>query len=71
MLLWFTELPCTSEELYQTLKKDKVYIIPGHNFFMGLGHKWAHQHQCIRINYAKDEVTLKKGLEAIRRAVFD
>ncbi|MCS5591118.1 MAG: valine--pyruvate transaminase [Gammaproteobacteria bacterium] len=71
MWLWFPELPITSEELYQQLKKDKVYIIPGHNFFMGLGSKWAHQHQCIRINYAKDEVTLRRGLEAIRRAVFD
>ena len=70
MWLWFPDLPCTSEELYQKLKQDKVYIIPGHNFFMGLGNKWAHQHQCIRINYAKDELTLRKGLEAIRRAVF-
>jgi len=71
MWLWFPGLPITSEELYQKLKKDKVYIIPGHNFFMGLGSKWAHQHQCIRINYAKDEPTLRKGLEAIHRAVFD
>jgi len=70
MWLWFPDLPCTSEELYQKLKQDKVYIIPGHNFFMGLGNKWEHQHQCIRINYAKDELTLRKGLEAVRRAVF-
>ena len=71
MWLWFPQLPMTSEELYQQLKKDNVYIIPGHNFFMGLDSKWAHQHQCVRINYAKDEITLRKGLEALRRAVFD
>ena len=71
MWLWFPQLPMTSEELYQQLKKDNVYIIPGHNFFMGIDSKWAHQHQCVRINYAKDEITLRKGLEALRRAVFD
>jgi valine--pyruvate aminotransferase len=71
MWLWFPQLPMTSEKLYQQLKKDNVYIIPGHNFFMGLDSKWAHQHQCVRINYAKDEITLRKGLEALRRAVFD
>ena len=71
MWLWFPQLPMTSEELYQQLKKDNVYIIPGHNFFIDLDSKWAHQHQCVRINYTKDEVTLRKGLEALRRAVFD
>jgi valine--pyruvate aminotransferase len=71
MWLWLPELSITSEELYQKLKKDKVYIIPGHNFFMGMYGNWPHKNQCIRINYAKDETTLRKGLEAIRRAVFD
>jgi valine--pyruvate aminotransferase len=31
---------------------------------------WAHQHQCIRINYAKDETTLRKGLEMIYNEVL-
>ena len=71
MWLWLPKLSITSEALYQQLKKDKVYIIPGHNFFMGMDDNWRHKDQCIRINYAKDEATLRKGLEAIRRAVFD
>ena len=71
MWLWLPKLSITSEQLYRQLKKDKVYIIPGHNFFMGMYGNWPHKNQCIRINYAKDETTLRKGLEAIRRAVFD
>jgi valine--pyruvate aminotransferase len=31
---------------------------------------WQHQHQCIRINYAKDETTLRKGLKVIYQEVF-
>jgi valine--pyruvate aminotransferase len=65
MWLWFPDLKITSEELYQKLKTKGVYIIPGHNFFIGMGDNWPHQHQCIRINYAKDETTLRKGLEIV------
>ena len=65
MWLWFPNLKITSEELYQKLKTKGVYIIPGHNFFIGMGDNWPHQHQCIRINYAKDETTLRKGLEIV------
>jgi valine--pyruvate aminotransferase len=64
--LWFKESKITSEQLYQKLKKQDVYIIPGHNFFIGIEDSWEHKHQCVRINYATDETTLKKGLEAIR-----
>ncbi|KTF08900.1 valine--pyruvate transaminase [Pseudoalteromonas sp. 10-33] len=64
--LWFKESKITSEQLYQKLKKQDVYIIPGHNFFIGIEDSWEHKHQCVRINYATDEATLKKGLEAIR-----
>ena len=70
MWLWFPDLKITSEELYQKLKAKGVYIIPGHNFFIGVDDAWPHQHQCIRINYAKDETTLRKGLELIYNEVF-
>jgi len=71
MWLWFPDLKITSEELYQQLKAKGVYIIPGHNFFIGMDDTWPHQHQCIRINYAKDETTLRKGLKSIYREVFN
>jgi len=70
MWLWFPDLKITSEELYQKLKAKGVYIIPGHNFFIGMDGAWPHQHQCIRINYAKDEMTLRKGLKAIHQEAF-
>ncbi len=70
MWLWFPDLKITSEELYQQLKAKGVYIIPGHNFFIGMDDDWPHQHQCIRINYAKDEITLRKGLDFIFNEIF-
>ncbi|HIM58873.1 MAG TPA: valine--pyruvate transaminase [Gammaproteobacteria bacterium] len=70
MWIWFPTLKITSEELYQNLKAKGVYIIPGHNFFIGMDGDWPHQHQCIRINYAKEETTLRKGLEMVYHEVF-
>lgn len=70
MWLWFKDLKITSEQLYQKLKKQDVYIIPGHNFFIGIEDSWEHKHQCVRINYATDEATLKKGLEAIKALIM-
>ncbi len=69
MWLWFKDMGINSEELYENLKKQNVYVISGHNFFMGIDASWEHQHQCIRINYAKDEETLRKGLEMIKHTL--
>ncbi len=69
MWLWFKDLGVNSEALYEALKKENVYVIPGHNFFIGVDDNWPHKHECIRINYAKDEATLRKGLEVIKRIV--
>lgn len=66
MWLWFKDMGVDSEELYNKLKEMDVYVIPGHNFFVGIEEDWPHKTQCIRINYAKDEKTLRKGLEAIK-----
>ena len=67
MWLWFPNLSITSKQLYKDLKAEGVYIIPGHDFFIGLEDDWDHRHQCIRINYAKEEQTLSKGLKAIAK----
>jgi len=69
MWLWFKDMGITSETLYEKLKEENVYVIPGHNFFIGIDDDWAHKHQCIRINYAKDEAILRKGLETIKRII--
>lgn len=70
MWLWFKDSKITSEMLYQKLKEQDVYIIPGHNFFIGIEDSWEHKHQCVRINYANDEATLRKGLEAIKALIM-
>ncbi len=70
MWLWFKESKIKSEELYKNLKKHNVFIIPGHNFFIGVEDDWPHKHECIRINYAKDESTLRKGLETVKELLF-
>ncbi|MBQ4832490.1 valine--pyruvate transaminase [Pseudoalteromonas sp. MMG010] len=66
MWLWLKDTHLTSEDVYQQLKAQDIYIIPGHNFFIGIEDSWEHKHQCIRINYATDEATLKKGLKSIK-----
>lgn len=69
MWLWLEESTMSSEEIYQRLKAQDVYIIPGHNFFMGIEDGWKHKHQCVRINYSKDEATLRKGLLKLRDVI--
>ena len=66
MWLWFKDAKISCETLYQRLKEKDVYIIPRHNFFISIEDDWPHKHECIRINYATDETSLRKGLEAIK-----
>ena len=69
MWIWFPDLQITSEALYQKLKEKSIYIIPGEAFFIGVDKGWQHQHQCIRINYAKDEIALRKGFVEISKSI--
>lgn len=70
--LWLEGLPITSQALYERLKARGVLVVPGHNFFIGLGDDWRHRDECIRVSYARDEATVKRGVgiisEEIRRA---
>ena len=70
MWLWFPELSISAQTLYQRLKAQQIYILPGQDFFIGMSESWPHQHQCIRLNYATDEQALRRGLQTIRREVF-
>jgi valine--pyruvate aminotransferase len=67
--LWFPDLTISTKALYQILKDRKVYIIPGEDFFIGIDQHWAHQYQCIRINYALSDEQLKRGLKIIAEEV--
>ncbi|MBA6413417.1 valine--pyruvate transaminase [Parahaliea sp. F7430] len=67
--LWFKDLPISSQELYERLKQRGVLVVPGHNFFVGLGDDWQHKHECIRVSYAQDAERVKLGVELIAAEV--
>jgi valine--pyruvate aminotransferase len=67
--LWFEGLTISSQELYQRLKQRGVLIVPGHNFFVGLDDDWTHRHECIRVSYAQDEDTVRRGVKIIAEEV--
>lgn len=67
--LWFPELPITSKTLYQRLKKKKVLVIPGEDFFVDIEEDWQHQYQCLRINYAQSHSQVEQGLRIIAEEV--
>ena len=63
--LWFEDLPITSRELYERLKKKGVLVVSGHYFFPGLDEPWRHKDECIRVTYAQDDEVVEKGLSII------
>ena len=63
--LWLRGLKITTRELYERLKARKVLIVPGEYFFFGLQDDWTHAHECLRMNFAQPEVTVRKGLQII------
>lgn len=67
--LWFPELPITSEELYQRLKKRGVLAVSGHHFFPGLDEDWQHVNECIRVTYCQDMEKLELGAKLIAEEV--
>ncbi len=67
--LWFKGMSITSQTLYERLKARDVIIVPGHYFFPGLQEEWQHKYECIRVSYAQDEATVKRGLDIIAEEV--
>ncbi|MEI6893012.1 MAG: valine--pyruvate transaminase [Pontiella sp.] len=64
--LWFKDLPISSTELYERLKKRKTLIVPGSYFFPGLENDdWPHKHECIRVTYAQDDAVVAAGVKVI------
>lgn len=63
--LWLPDLPVTSDELYQRLKKRGVLVISGHHFFPGFREEWRHRHECIRITYSMQPQVVEQGIKII------
>ena len=67
--LWFPDLPIPAAVLYERLKARGVLVIPGHHFAPGLDTGWPHVHQCLRVSYAQDPASVRKGLQIIAEEV--
>jgi valine--pyruvate aminotransferase len=62
--LWFKDLPISSYELYQRLKKKNVLVVSGHYFFPGMqDSNWRHQHECLRLTYSMAEDVIEQAIE--------
>lgn len=67
--LWFADLPITTQELYNRLKRRNVLVIPGRFFFPGLTAPWEHKDQCLRISYAQSAREVEHGISVIAEEV--
>ena len=67
--LWFEDLPITSHQLYQRLKERGVLVVPGRDFFVGIEEDWPHKQQCLRVSYARDAETVRRGVTIIAEEV--
>ena len=64
--LWFKDLPISSYELYERLKKRNVLVVSGHYFYPGLDDKdWQHAHECLRLTYSMDEKVVEEAIKII------
>ncbi len=67
--LWFEDLPIGSQQLYERLKGKGVLVVPGDGFFVGIDDAWPHKHECIRVSYAQNPASVKRGIELIAEEV--
>lgn len=63
--LWLRDIRISTRELYERLKARKVLIVPGEYFFFGLDQDWSHSRECLRLNFAQPEQTVREGLQII------
>ena len=67
--LWFRGLPISSVQLYERLKARGVLVVPGNYFFPGLEEPWRHKNECIRVNYAREQDVVRRGIRVITEQV--
>ena len=67
--LWLKDLPVGDVELYDEIKKERVFVVPGSFFFPGVDDGWKHKHECVRISLTASDEEITKGAAAIARVV--
>lgn len=68
--LWFENLPISSLELYERLKKRGVLVVSGHYFFPGLQKEWKHTEECIRLTYSQNDDDVARGIAIIGEEIL-
>jgi valine--pyruvate aminotransferase len=71
--LWVRDSKRTSKEIYESLKKRGVLVVPGEYFFFGLqeGDKdWPHRNECLRLSFAMDDAEVREGIRIIADELF-
>lgn len=67
--LWFRGLKISAAVLYERLKQRGVLVIPGHYFGVGAPEEWRHGHECIRLSFAMDEDSVRRGIAMLAEEV--
>ena len=67
--LWFRGMKISSATLYERLKERGVLIVPGHYFGVGAGAHWTHGEECIRLNFAMDDTSVREGIAILAEEV--
>ncbi len=70
MWLWLESAKKTSREVYEYLKQKDVLVGAGDYFFPGaISKDWRHTHECIRLNFARPDLELERGIPVLADAV--
>jgi len=67
--LWIDGLKISSNQLYQKLKAENVFVIPGEEFFIDIDSNWQHTRECIRINYAQPIDKIDRGFTILAKHI--
>lgn len=71
LCLWIKGGRRTSREIYESLKKRGMLVVPGEHFFFGLeDEKWPHRHECLRISFAMEDSDVREGIRIIADELF-
>ena len=69
--LWVRDSKRTSKEIYESLKKRGVLVVPGEYFFFGLEDQdWPHRKECLRLSFAMDDNDVREGIRIIADELF-
>ena len=68
--LWLENAKKTSKEVYEYLRQKDVLVAAGDYFFPGsTGIDWRHAHECVRLNFARPDLELERGIPVLADAV--